>query len=308
MALKWYTASAPASARLMGEHAVLRGGPALSFALSPRITVKVRQAPPDTISISSQFGLESFPLSSRNIETDHRFIKAALLVCREYISKGLEINVKSSIAPTVGIGSSAAVTVATIGAILKYATGRIDKEKCLRLAQTAIRVIQGAGSGADAASSIYGGVISFYANECKVQKLADTLPLYLAYSGMKTPTADVIAYVRAIEQKDPHAITLIFEKIDAITVQAIAAIQKGDLPLLGALMNQAQIQMEALGLNNEALKIKKSCFAKDPRILGAKISGSGLGDCLVLLAPNLSKESRRLCLSAQPSAQGVQDE
>ena len=46
-------------------------------------------------------------------------------------------------------------------------------------------------------------------------------------------------------------------------------------------MNQNHTLMEALGVNDENLDRIVSALREEPNILGAKTSGSGLGDCAV---------------------------
>ena len=306
MASVWCKASSKASARLMGEHAVLRGGPALVFSLHPKMTVRVRLIDEEYVHISSKFGKESHPCSHIDREGHHRFIKASYLSLQKQIPKGVEIEVHSAFDHTVGLGSSAAVVSATIGALLRLTQGTCDRLLCLKLAQKVIRDVQGSGSGADAAASIFGGVLLFHSEGCHVQKIAPSLPLHLAYSGMKTPTQVVIAHINQKEKENPEHFRRIFEEINSLTNQAVDAIQKNDLSHFGFLLDQAHEQMILLGLENESLADLRKIFLQDPLVLGSKISGSGLGDCLVVLAKTLLPSSQSHCLSLTPDSAGLE--
>lgn len=305
MASLWCKSSAPANARLMGEHAVLRGGPALVFAVDLRMTVLAQLCDEQHVHISSKFGTEIQNLHALSIEGHHRFVKAAIITCKHLLPQGVTLHISSDFEHTVGLGSSAAVTVATIGALLQLTIGHVDPITCLQLAQKTIRMVQGSGSGADAAASLYGGVLLFY-TDGRIQKLTPSLPLLLAYCGMKTPTKDVIDIIDALEQQNPTQISRIFASINSITHQAVQAIKHNDLALLGFLMNEAHTHMAALGLENEPLAKLKKNFNQDSSILGCKISGSGLGDCVVLLAPQPSDACKKACLFVTPSERGLE--
>ena len=72
--------------------------------------------------------------------------------------------------------------------------------------------------------------------------------------------------------------------------RAFAAAAKGDWPALGELMNVNQGLMDALGVNNAKLAELVFALREDPQIYGSKISGSGLGDCVVGLGKAMRRE------------------
>ena len=71
--------------------------------------------------------------------------------------------------------------------------------------------------------------------------------------------------------------------------QAFEAAARGEWETMGELMNINQGLMDALGVNNARLAELVYALREDPNILGSKISGSGLGDCVV----GLGKAMRR---------------
>ena len=308
MAFDWCSVSAPANARLMGEHAVLRGGPSLVFSLHPRIRIEAQKREDLYVHVDSKFGKESFLMPSDASVGDHRFIKAALQVCLPFFSSGLNIKVINEFEHTVGLGSSAAVTAATIASCQLLSYGKLDLERCLTLSQQAIRLVQGEGSGADAAASIYGGVLVFYSEGCRVRRLKSTIPLFLAYSGMKTPTKEVISYVRRFEAEEPELSSFFFHLINSITEKSIDAILKEDWRRLGVYMNQAHGCMVGLGLENSSLATVRAKLLTDSNVYGCKIAGSGLGDCVVAVGENICKESLASCLPWRSDGVGLRIE
>lgn len=308
MGSEWCSVSAPASARLMGEHVVLRGGPALSFALTPRMTVAVSIRKDASVCLESKFGFEECSLTNLTLQGSHSFMKAAIQECLHFMTSGVNLKVVSDFEHTVGLGSSAAITVATLGVLQQCFLGAIDKGRSVKMAQHAIRAVQGEASGLDAAASVYGGVVYFYAEGCLSTRISDTLPLYLSYSGMKTPTKEVIALIRKKEEEEPDVVHSLFSVINYLTQKAARAIKSDDMMTFGACLNEAHGCMVALGLENRSLASLRGEFLSDEKVLGCKISGSGLGDCVVLLGDMLSEKSLKKCLEVRPESCGVRVE
>jgi mevalonate kinase len=215
------------------------------------------------------------------------------------------VAITSSIDPTVGLASSASVTVALLAALKSWVDGSFDRHDLLSECCSVIRAVQGYGSGADAASIIYGGVIAYQMDDLECTPLTASLPLVLIYSGKKTPTPEVIRYVQEREKRFPVIYKDIFSAINDVTAEAILAVQAYDLPLVGQLMNQANGFMEALDVGTPELSHLCWKLRSEPAIFGAKISGSGLGDAVigVGVAP-LIDVGRRLASSV--STQGVE--
>src|SRR2546421_4584995 len=96
-------ASAPGKLILFGEHAVVFGEPALSTAINLRAEVYAR---PHTEWVADGASLD---------EPRFRYVKAA--VANANPDGPLWIEIRSMVPSGAGLGSSAAVTVATLGAL-----------------------------------------------------------------------------------------------------------------------------------------------------------------------------------------------
>lgn len=272
-------ASAPASVMLFGEHSVLRGGKAIVAAIDARISVTISPHEEKVFLIQSSLGKASTSIHSISLGSTFRFIEKSLALFEGSFPSGAVISIRSAIDPTVGLGSSAAVTVATLAAVCMWLGIPHNKKALFARALEVIRAVQGCGSGADAASIIWGGVISYSAKT--MRKLENFIPLTLVYSGKKTPTPDVIAYVNEMEKQFPESYAFIFAAIDKCVCDAEKAFKRKDWNRVGALMNMSQGLMEALGVGTRELSEIFWEMKKIPSIYGAKISGSGLGDCVV---------------------------
>jgi mevalonate kinase len=272
-------ASAPASVMLFGEHVVLRKGTAIVAAIDCRTQVAVTPRTDALVYLSSALGQTTTSLQKLSFGPRFRFVEQCFRAYQKHLKQGVDVTICSSINPTVGLASSASVTVALLAALREFLLLPFDRHTLLLDSLSVIRSVQGHGSGADAASIIYGGVISYMMDPLVVTPLLPQLPIVLVYSGKKTPTPEVIRFVNDQEAKYPELFSSIFSGLEKITIRAISSLN--DLPALGLLMNRANGFMEALGVGTAELSSICWTLRKDPSIFGAKISGSGLGDAAI---------------------------
>lgn len=280
---KIFQVSVPGSLMLFGEHAVLRGKPSVVAAVNKRIIVKLIPRADRIIQIdSANYGSCKLNLDSFKIHPDFRFVTAAIKSKQRKIKTGFTLHIAASFAANLGLGSSAAVTVATIALLEYWVTGKKPKAAKLCLdARKIIRSVQGIGSGADVAAAVYGGVVAYNMQPFRAQRIATALPLTVIYSGSKLATPIVIAKVSAAERQHPQVYRLIFNALGNVTQLAIRAIKKGDFSHLGELMNMHQSLQAFLGVSNATLEQLLAILRVQAKIYGAKISGSGLGDCVI---------------------------
>jgi mevalonate kinase len=143
-----------------------------------------------------------------------------------------------------------------------------------------VHAVQGRGSGADLAASVFGGVVG-YTTEPTFQPLAVCIPLTAVYCGYKTPTPEVILKVEELRAADPQKYERIFSEMDADAARAMECLRGHDLPGLGNILNRNQQLMDEMGVNTRELQEIVEALQAAPDVFGAKISGSGLGDCAV---------------------------
>jgi len=276
-----YKASAPGSLMLFGEHAVLHGRRALVCAINRRIHVTLTPRADRLIRIDSNLGRHETTLDELATAPAFRFVLAALSRRREGLPAGCDLLIESEFSHQMGFGSSAAVTVATLAALDRWRYGRVDPAALLRDGAQVIRVVQGVGSGADVAASALGGVVLYRADPAEARGIGGALPLTVVYSGSKRPTVEVIQLVAESRRAFPELFEAIFDLQDRVTGQAAAALEQQNWPALGRLMNFSQGLLDALGVNNAVLSEIIYALRAETGIHGAKISGSGLGDCVI---------------------------
>lgn len=279
-----FNAQAPGSLMLLGEHAVLHGKPALVCAVDKRINVCLTPRADDQIIIrSSLHGQYVTTLSSLTMEKPFQFVLSVIKEFADRIKYGCELDITTQFSDKMGLGSSAAVTVATLAALTMWLKIDMTSLELVRVGRHVVRQVQGTGSGADIAACVYGGMVSYQAQPLQVEKLKAMHPLTALYAGYKTPTADVIRQVEAQFEHHPDIFKELCQGIGACATSGIQYAREQNWAKLGEVMNMQQGFMEALGVNTPLLRDMVEALRMQPAVLGAKISGSGLGDCVIAL-------------------------
>jgi len=275
------TTSAPGSLMLLGEHAVLHGHRSLVCAINRRITVRLFPLEEDAVRITSELGSYESPLSDLMDHPALRFVIQAIRQHADQLPSGLELKIDSEFSPDIGFGSSAAVTVAVHAAILACLLGEAPENELLfKEALQTVQTVQGRGSGADLAASVFGGIVA-YTTEPTFQPVAVSMPLTAVYCGYKTPTPEVILKVEQLRADHPQQYERIFSEMGAGAANAIGCLIKHDLLGFGTILNHNQQLMDKMGVNTPELQEIVEALQAAPDVFGAKISGSGLGDCAV---------------------------
>jgi mevalonate kinase len=272
-----------------GEHAVLQGYPAIVCALNSRLRVLVKKRHDHKILVQAMGLSKEVVWTDRfDLSHDFRFLEACISSFEE-ASTGLDIIVESSLESTKGFGSSSALIAAALLAISR-ALGLIENENLTDRVRDEIflkgigvlRSVQGFGSGADLAASIYGGCLE-YSYSKRPRRIQEPKTFYLTYCGHKTPTSEVLA---KLHQKKLEGLldTNAIHELGRVSVEALALWDSISHPDIRArLCEKHQQAMARLGLVDESLE--KVCHEFKRQGIEHKISGSGLGDCVLSWEP-----------------------
>ncbi|HEY5718432.1 MAG TPA: mevalonate kinase [Motiliproteus sp.] len=276
-------ASAPATLMLMGEHAVLFGHRAIVCAVDHRICVRLKPHAAKLVQIESAVGDYESSLAVLHDDPRLRFVLDAIRRLRERIPCGFCLSIRSDFSHQMGLGSSAAVTVAVVAALNYWLDNRFDQEQIFASARESVLNVQGRGSAADIAAATFGGAVAYRAKPLQLEPLAATPPISLYYAGYKTPTPEVLERVASASSQAPELYNRLYQLMGEVSEQAIAAFKVEDWDQFGWLMNYYQGLMDSLGVNDRTLADMIARMREAEGVLGAKISGSGLGDCAVAL-------------------------
>ncbi len=290
----------------MGEHAVLHGQPAIVCAISKRIKVELTPRTDSVVLLHSALGEHETTLEELAPNESFRFVLGAIRKCREGLGQGFELDIRSGMSHQMGMGTSAAVTVATLAALEGAQGQALAPDRLLPCGVQVIRKAQGGvGSGADVAASVHGGCLRYYAQSGEAVALPTEPKLTVLYSGSKTPTPEVIALVEENRNNQPEVFARIDALIGDVVQRAFAAATRDDWETVGELMNINHGLMDAMGVNSAHLSELVYELREDPNILGSKISGSGLGDCVVGLGKAMRRDWGVPSLAVEVEARGA---
>ena len=274
-----YRAKAPGSLMLLGEYAVLHGKTAIIAAVDKFILISLIPRNDNTIYIRSSLG--ELTTDRRQLQPLSPFEFVLTALASKKLPTGCDVVIESDLPNAIGLGSSAAVTVALLAGINAWLKIPLIKKKLWQEAMNVIKAVQNQGSGADCAASIYGGVIAFRNHPLHIVSLKNRPPIVVIYSGEKLTTTRAIDIVNTRRQQQPIFYRDVDEKMDELALNAINIINTGDWQAFGRLLNEGQKLMITLEVNNKILDTLINQLLEKTSIFGAKISGSGLGDCVI---------------------------
>ncbi len=294
-------ASAPAKVILFGEHFVVHGNPALLAAIDKRISATAGTIEASKIVIRSDIGaageytgrvfkvLRGGKGARALIDPIHDAAKRAL-GSRDR-DGGIEIDLRSDIPYGIGLGSSAASCVATVGAVGSLVR-RHDRRWICERAVESERMVHKNSSGADCYISTFGGLIRYGRKE-GYRKIESRKSLWIVIgnTGMRHNTGALVDSVAKFKARKPKVFRDLMTRADEICSDAASALESGELERLGLLMNENQRLLQQIGVSNKKVdNLVRACSAAGA--LGAKITGAGGGGSVIALAADAKQSAR----------------
>jgi mevalonate kinase len=172
-------------------------------------------------------------------------------------------------------------------------------------AYAAVLEVQGRGSGTDVAACVLGGITRYRMQPREMETMSLDLPLLLVYCGYKTPTVEVIERLDAERCRFPRVYERIFDALDACSVAGWDALRAGNIESFGQIMDIHQGLMETMALSTPELDEIIAALRALPGVMGAKITGSGLGDCALAVGAGPWKHDKYEQLPVAISREGV---
>jgi mevalonate kinase len=253
------TWSAPGKVFLFGEHAVVYGKPSIAMAIKPRVFVTVRKS-----------------------KTAHHAKSPYIDNCFDEMGVKGSVYVNSQLPSSSGLGSSAAVTVATLSAINDEFRKDHSLEEIADMAFSIEKKVQkGRASPTDTSVSTFGGLV-FITGTSRRRLVPQNFQMVIGNSMVSHNTSRMVEMVADLRKRQPDICEPILDAIGSVAVAAMH--HMSDAQQLGKLMNMNHALLEALGVGHPALS-KLILASRDAGAYGAKLTGAGGGGCMVALCP-----------------------
>lgn len=274
---------AHAKAILFGEHAVVYGSPAVAVPLHGLgVQADIRRSPQQETRIESQLFSGTAQTAPEPMDPVVAGLTAALAAVGDPDAK-VELLIRSAIPHSRGLGSSAAVATAVARAVANLHATVFDEESLYDIVQAAETVAHGRPSGIDAWSVAKPAPIRFQTGRAQTIDVGRRLVFVLADSGHHGSTAEAVGGVRARLDANPETVGSTIDRLAAITDAAVDDIRSGDRDTMGRRMLEAHELLGSLGVSTSILdSLVDAATAAGAR--GAKLTGGGLGGCVLALA------------------------
>ncbi|HET9818291.1 MAG TPA: hypothetical protein VFP92_03900 [Rhodanobacteraceae bacterium] len=301
------TSSAPGKLVLLGEYAVLEGAPALVLAVDRRAKVTLATGAGERWDIHSPtLGLDaslhvgpagvawcSAPppqLAWLALPFEQLPSAPGLAPCRVELDSDPFYLHHAGERTKLGLGSSAALTVALLGALHAHARQSAPGlDACIAVH----RAIQhGRGSGIDIAASLTGGLSRFElagtTSRCTPMHLPEELHWRCVFSGRSASTGKMLAAIADWRDREPAHYARRMDELATIALRGVDAVANRDAP---AFLSSLQDYSQALARLGEASGAEIA--SREHRVIGAlardcgavyKSCGAGGGDVGITFA------------------------
>jgi len=265
------TASAPGKVILFGEHFVVYGNPAIVSSIDLRARV--------TASSSREEGvtLEGWPQENPAVRS------ASYILEKLRWKGGISLKTSSEIPQSVGLGSSAAIAVASAAAALKLCSDKLDLKLVLEAAHEGEKIIHYTPSGIDTSIAAFGGAGTYTRSEGYRELDFRLEEILIVNTGRQRRTGDLVRRVKEFREKDPKRFEELLEESKRIVEESVDHLKAHEVEPLGKLMIRNQELLRAIGVSApEIERAVDACMSAGA--YGAKLTGAGGGGCVIAVA------------------------
>ena len=325
--VKLITEKAPGKLYIAGEYAVVENGyPAILVALDQFVTCSIEESAAEVGKIiSRQYhnnALQWHRLGEQmvvdNRDNPFSYILSAIKVTEEYarsFARKLRIfdlhidsQLDSDSGKKYGLGSSAAVTVATVKALCRFYNLPVTKDEIFKLAAIAHFEVQGNGSLGDVAASVYGGWIAYHSfdrqwlaqqrkyldlrtlvdlpwPDLKIESLKapSNLQLLIGWTGKPASTSQLVDKISLFKARQQKEYRQFLEDSKHCIQRMVDGFHNADLESIKNEIRYNRELLKQLGTNSgvhiETPVLNKLCEIAEDFGGAAKTSGAGGGDC-----------------------------
>ncbi len=270
---------------LLGEHAVVYGRHAIAVPLPLTTRAVVTDAGHGVELLIPRWGVEYQLAKPPDQRRSFEKAAGAILDRLGLTRRDLRIEVFPDVPRGMGLGGSAAIAVAIIRALDRHFGLKLTDGQVNELALLSEEIAHGQPSGIDNTLATYGRPLVFRRGTPPlVEPLNITSPLHLVVGLTHSEglTAKTVGNVREARERNPRLYEKIFDDIDALVLQGVAAVQDDDVATLGELMNICQGLLNALQVSTPELE-RLIGIARGAGAVGAKLTGGGGGGAMIAL-------------------------
>ncbi|GGX22611.1 mevalonate kinase [Streptomyces malachitofuscus] len=293
---------------LLGEHAVVYGAPALAVPV-PELPVVASATPrPGNAGADGVTFELAGPGSTSPIPSSSSGLLRLVAEFREWagIADGprAHVLIDCSIPQGRGLGSSAACARAAVLALADLLGRRLDAGATFALVQASEKVTHGRASGIDAVATGATAPLLFRSGTVRELVLpdgpapskkaaeeragSDASPVpgavfVVADSGVSGGTWEAVELLRRRFEREPRTKEAFVGQVTDLTDEAVHDLAHGRWSDFGTRMTENHRLLRELGISTERIDALVGA-ALDAGGLGAKLSGGGLGGCMIALA------------------------
>nr|AHX39396.1 hypothetical protein wt6.19c [Streptomyces sp. WT6] len=273
---------------LLGEHAVVYGAPGVALSVpSAACRAEARFGPP------ASRGLVSFRLLAAdsvrsatdvNVPAGLRVLVASCL--RRAAADppcGIGLTLHSAIPVGCGLGSSAAYARACAVAMGRLLELRLGPSDVFDLTQEAEQVSHGRSSGIDAHATGGRGLLMLDQGVVRAPEVSGQAWVVVADSGTSGSTREAVEMLRASFALNPVRRRSFLTRSRRLTAEGLDGLASGRPKQLGRALTGTHTLLMEQGLVNGPVRVLVD-GALAAGALGAKMTGGGLGGCVLALA------------------------
>lgn len=272
---------APGKAILIGEHGVVHGTSAIALPLlGIGVQAKVSTEAPGTI----MGNLYSGPLNRapRRFRPLLSTLQLASDYCENFMPEDVGLTLRSTVPPERGLGSSAAVATAIVRACAQFAQVELTQDEMYTIVQAAEEIAHMNPSGVDARAVSSNEPIRFRQGVYTEVRVGRTMFLVIADTGLPRRTREAIQHVQSVARRNPRAFQSDIDYLGRLVRDAEHALNIGDAKSLGATLNESHEMLRSFNVSCRELDTLV-LQARQSGALGAKLTGAGLGGCMIAL-------------------------
>jgi len=280
---------------LFNEHFVVHGIPSIASAIDLATDAVVRPWRGEGFTVIDQrAGTAGYSQAKREHQMDAiRRMMNAMGV--DTMRHPLEITVGGNLPTFSGIGASAANCVAITRATSEELKLGLSDERVNEVAYEGEKAYAGNPSGIDNTAATFGGLIWFVrrpsGNVIERLGIGEPVEIVMGNTGVVANTKAVVEGVAQRKQKTPEKYAKLFEQAAELTGRGREALAARDWKRVGALMDRNHELLQAIEVSGPELDFLVK-LSREQGALGAKLTGGGVGGCMVALTPGSDLQER----------------